>query len=81
MITIRLPLAFLCSAAAFPAMLIRERLTPIKPDPSKIVWQSDRSWYHNMKNQSTEALRADAQWWSKCLAFTTLIAIIGLILK
>lgn len=66
-------LAMLASAAAFPAMLF-ERLLPIKPDPKLIAYQYDRSRYHNLKNQTTERFRADAQWWSKFMCFLVVIA-------
>lgn len=67
----KLPLAMLCSAVAFPAMLF-ERFCPISVDPEAVAWQPERSFYHNMKNQTTEAVRADAQWWSKFLCFLAL---------
>lgn len=67
--------AFLCAATAFPAMLFERALPrpPVVP-PERIAWQADRSWYHNMKNYWTEHVRAgahaDSQWWGKCIAFT-----------
>lgn len=76
---VRLIFAFLCSATAFPAMLF-ERVLPNKPDPMKIAFDPGRSWYHNFKNVTSETLRADCQWWSKCLAFViVLLAIFGVI--
>lgn len=62
-----LPLAFLSSAVSFPAMLF-ERALPRPPDPDKIKWE-EGSLYHNLKNQTTEYVRADAQYWSKLLWF------------
>ena len=59
----------LCSAAAFPAMLVTERLLPIAPAPEAIAWQPGKGWYHNLKNWTTESVRADSQWWSKALCF------------
>ena len=73
-------LAALCSGTAFPAMLF-ERFKPIAPDPSKLEWEDDRTWYHNMKNITTESIRADSQWYSKFLCFVILMQAIGLVLK
>jgi len=61
--------AFICSALSFPAMVVTDRALPRPPAPERVQWQEDRSWFHNMKNETTEAVRADAQWWSKFLAF------------
>lgn len=74
------PLALLCSAAAFPAMLVTERWLPIPPAPEAIAWQPGKGWYHNMKNWTTEAFRADAQWWSKAMCFGVVVLIIGWVL-
>ena len=65
----KLLLAFLCSATAFPAMLF-ERLTPNKPPPMTVVFNPKKSRYHHYKNIWVESLRSDEQWWGKFLAFT-----------
>jgi hypothetical protein len=70
----KLALAFLCAATAFPAMLF-ERLAPIGPEPHLIAGEPDRTFYHNSKNIWTETLRADEQWWGKLLAFV--ICVLG----
>lgn len=72
----RIIIALLCSAVAFPAMLF-ERPLPLPPPASAIAWQQGRSWFHNMKNLSSESLRADCQWWSKALCFAVLVAMVG----
>jgi hypothetical protein len=74
-----LPVAFLCSASAFPLMLF-ERVKPYAPDPMRIAFDPGRSAYHNYKNVSTEYVRADSQWWSKFLAFVIVaLAIFGVL--
>lgn len=70
----KLILAFLCAASAFPAMIAtaKERW-PAKPAPERIAWEPDETWYHNMKNEWSEALRADCEWWGKFLAFVIVV--------
>lgn len=70
-----LPIALLCSAVAFPAMLF-ERALPYLPPAQKLKWDDDRSAFHNLKNISTEFFRADPQWWSKCVSFCVLVLLI-----
>lgn len=69
-----LPLAMLCSAVSFPAMLF-ERALPRMPPVERLKWDDDESWFHNLKNISTEFMRADPQWWSKFLCFCILVLI------
>ena len=57
----------------------RKRWLPIPPSPERIVWEPDRSWYHNMKNEWVEAVRADAQWYGKFLMFVILTLTAALI--
>lgn len=64
----KLALAFLCAASAFPAMLF-ESFKPMPPPPEKIAWQHDETWYHNYKNLWTETIKSHEQWWGKFLAF------------
>lgn len=64
----KLVLAFFCAALGFTVQW-REQWLPAKPLPESVAWQSKRSWFHNMKNLWTETIRADCEWWGKCLAF------------
>ena len=75
----RLFLAFLCSAVSFPAMLF-ERALPIAPTQAKIAWQWGRGGFHNLKNLTTETIRADVQWWSKALSFVICAQMILIVL-
>jgi hypothetical protein len=50
-------------------MLTQERLLPLPAPADKIAWQPGKGWYHNLKNWTTESVRADSQWWSKALCF------------
>ncbi len=70
-----LPVALICSGIAFPAMLF-ERVLPLAPPVEKLKWGDDRSAFHNLKNITTEFLRADAQWWSKFMSFCVLVLIV-----
>ena len=69
----KLLLASLCSALALPEMLWNRRL-PNPPPPDKIIWQPEDWWWHNLKNYTTEIMRADCQWWSKVGCFAVWIA-------
>lgn len=68
------PLAMLAAASAFPAMLF-DRVLPRMPDPARwhLNISPDDSWYHFLKNIWTELIRADPQWWGKCLAFVIVL--------
>lgn len=70
-----LPLAMLCSAISFPAMLF-ERAVPRMPPVERLKWEDDESWFHNLKNITTEFVRADPQWWSKFLCALVLVGVI-----
>jgi hypothetical protein len=65
--------AFLCSASAFPELLINRRLLPHAPDPESIAWAADASWYHNFKNITAESFRADPSYFSKLACFVILV--------
>lgn len=81
---------FLCSALSFPLMPFERKKKnghygPIPPENEKLVMEipndarvggSIMAWYHNMKNISTEYIRADCQYWSKFLSFIILIQLI-----
>lgn len=73
------PLGLLCSAIAFPAMVIVDRTFPRMPDPAKVGWETG-SLFHNLKNVSSEMFRADSEWWSKCSCFAALLLAVLLIL-
>ena len=66
-------IGFFCAATAFPLMLF-ERVFPYRPEPERIEWEDDKTWYHNYKNIWTESVRADSQWYGKMLAF---LAVVG----
>jgi hypothetical protein len=68
----RLVVAFLCAAIAFPAMLF-ERTLPLGPTPERVAYDGSRSLFHHYKNIWTESLRADEQWWGKLLAFAVVV--------
>ena len=57
--------------------MLFERLKPLAPDPRRVAFEPERSFYHNYKNLTTETLRADCQWWGQFLAFviTSLVVI------
>lgn len=76
----KLLIAFLCAASAFPAMIAtpKERW-PKKPAPMKIAWDAEESWYHNTKNFWTETVRADCEWWGKLLAHIIVILIVVIV--
>ena len=64
----KLFIAFLCAATAFPAMPF-ERAWPYAPAPDKIAREPGTTSYHFYKNIWTESVRADCQWMGKFLAF------------
>jgi hypothetical protein len=70
---------FWIPASAFPSMILFERLRPIRPTAEKLAQGigPDSSWYHIAKNFYTEMLRADAQWWGKCLSFLIVALVIN----
>lgn len=74
------PVAMLAAASAFPAMLF-ERVLPRMPD--HIRWTlnigPDDTTYHFLKNIWTELIRADPQWWGKCLAFVIVVQAVVII--
>jgi hypothetical protein len=63
--------AFLISALSFPGQFFGE-FPPKAPDPERIEWEADRSWFHNTKNLATETVRADCEFWQKCFGFVIL---------
>ena len=49
--------------------MLFERFKPLAPDPMRVAFEPERSFYHNYKNLTTETLRADCQYFSKALPF------------
>lgn len=67
------PIALICSAISFPAMPFRGHAWPTMPTPESVAWQDGRTFFHNMKNVTSEMYAADAMWWSKFSCFVVLI--------
>ena len=65
------PAAFVCSALAFPAVVAARAIAGV-PAAERLAWELDGTWFDNLKNIWTELIRADPQWWGKCLAFIIL---------
>lgn len=63
--------AFFLSGVSFPGQFFGE-FPPKAPDPERIEWEKDRSRFHNMKNLTSETVRADVEFWSKCFLFVIL---------
>jgi len=63
-----LPFAMLCSAVGFTVQW-REQWLPVPPSPESLVPETPGSWFHGMKNITTEWVRADPEWWSKFFCF------------
>ena len=68
-------LAIVASAISFPAMVLTERALPntanLKPDSWARIREPGQS-FHDLKNLTTELVRADPQWWSKAFSFAAL---------
>lgn len=64
-----------CSAVGFLKMW-KLRWLPHTPAPERVAWQYDGGWFHNLKNLTTEAVRADPQWWGKFLSFVIVTLLI-----
>lgn len=67
-----LPLALLASAVSFTVQW-REQWLPRRPDPAALGPENPGSWFHYLKNITTEWVRADPEWWSKFLLFVILV--------
>lgn len=67
-----LALAMVCSAVGFTVQW-REQWLPARPDPAALVPEHSGSWFHYLKNITTEWVRADAEWWSKFFCFLLLV--------
>ena len=71
-------LAIAASAISFPAMVLTERALPntanLKPDSWARISEPGQS-FHDLKNLTTELVRADPQWWSKAFSFAALAGV------
>lgn len=65
-----LPVAFLASALGFTVQW-REQWLP--KSPASVAPETPGSWFHRLKNVTTEWVRADPEWWSKFFCFIILI--------
>lgn len=72
-------LALIICAVKFPFIGRGPDLSGIPADTWPRIAQPGR-WLHDMTNLAVEAVRADAQWFTKCLSFVALLASILLIL-
>lgn len=77
-------LAIVVSGVSFPLMIAGERALPNLEKVKADTWprlEAPGAFLHDLKNLTTELVRADAQWWSKAGAFAGLAAIVLLILQ
>ncbi|MFT3671292.1 hypothetical protein [Aestuariivirga sp.] len=72
----KLFIAFLCCAVS-GLVQWREQAVPKVPPEDRTAWDPTKSWFHNMKNEWTESIRFNAEYWGKHLA---LIAVLFFIL-
>lgn len=73
MFHMKILLAFLCMATAWPELVLRRRAFPMSPSPDAIAWNGGLTWYHNMKNHAAETVRADCSYWAKTFCFIILV--------
>lgn len=66
---------FLLAALSFPLMPMK-RWLPRRPPAERVAWEDGYTWTHYAINLWVEWLRADPQWWGKCLAFLLVVAVI-----
>lgn len=66
---------FLLAALSFPLMPMK-RWLPRKPIPDLVERDPSEAWTHHAINVWVESVRADPQWWGKCLAFLLVVAAI-----
>jgi hypothetical protein len=74
-----LPFAWLASALGFTVQW-REQWLPARPDPAALVPEHPGSWFHFLKNVTTECVRADPEWWSKFFCFLTVLEFLLIVL-
>ena len=70
----KLLFAFLCSAIGFTVQW-REQWLPKPPTAEALAPETPGSWFHGMKNVTTEWFRADPEWWSKFCAFVIVLTL------
>lgn len=76
-------LAIVVSGMSFPLMIAGERSLPNLEKVKADTWprlEAPGAFLHDLKNLTTELVRADAQWWSKAGCFVVDVAIGLLIL-
>jgi hypothetical protein len=67
---LRLFIASVLAAIGFPKVLATERLLPKFPGkPTDLVQQPNSSWTHNIKDDLTDWMKADGEWWMKFFCF------------
>jgi hypothetical protein len=81
MILLALPLACLAAGLSFLWLgLLKGRWLPEWPAPGRLTANMPpltiRTAGHWLVNVMVEAVRADPQWWSKCLCFLVIVAAI-----
>lgn len=70
----------ICSAVGFTVQW-REQWFPARPPDEALTPEHEGSWFHRKKNETTEWVRADAEWWSKFLCFTNAVLALALVLS
>ena len=68
---LRLLAASALAAFGFPKVLLTERIWPRMPE--NMEWQNDRPWTHNIKDDLTDWMDRDTEWWMKFYNFTILV--------
>jgi hypothetical protein len=75
----RMFLAFLCSAIGFTVQW-REQWLPARPSPESLIPEYPGSWFHAMKNITTEWVRADPEWFGKAFSFAILVQFVAIVM-
>lgn len=70
----------LTSPIDFPLMLLGHEWKPRLPTEAALNQGRDGNWHHSGKDWWTEAMRADAEWWSKLARFLVWWLIVILII-
>lgn len=73
-------LAFIIAGLKFPAIGRGPDLSGIPADTWPRLREPGR-WLHDMTNLAVETVRADAQWWAKCLSGLNMALLVALILS
>jgi hypothetical protein len=76
---VAVPLAFLCAGLSF-LLVWYKRPLPIMPAPARFTVNmpplSISTIPHYLTNVAVELVRADPQWWTKCLSFLIVALIV-----